>query len=172
MIEAIKIDDIGIELAVNGIASGDSQHELFTDSFSELKVRITNRTSETIAPFIRIQPSIRNQPHNISLDLAKKLVWNGILQEVLPDLPAKGTAEISIGLTPLARGEFEISVSVEEARLNEPPQEQKKTEGGRPRANTKTMMDAILGAKERRIWHSREPCIVVVRDEDSDDDDE
>lgn len=172
MIEAIKIDDIGIELAVNGIASGDSQHELFTDSFSELKVKITNRSSETIAPFIRIQPSIRNQPHNISLDLAKKLVWNGILQEVLPDLPAKGTAEISIGLTPLARGEFEISVSVEEARLNEPPQEQKKTEGGRPRANTKTMMDAILGAKERRIWHSREPCIVVVRDEDSDDDDE
>jgi hypothetical protein len=172
MIEAIKIDDIGIELSVNGTPTGDSAHELLTDSFSELKVKITNRTSNTISPFLRIQPSIRNQPHNVSLDLSKKLVWNGILQDVLPDLPGKETVETRIGLTPLARGEFEISASVEEARLQEPPREQKPTEGGRPRANTRTMMDAILGARERRIWHSREPCIVVVRDQDSDDDDE
>jgi trafficking protein particle complex subunit 9 len=172
MIEAIKIDDIGIELSVNSIGDASPRHELFTDSFSELKVKITNRTSETISPFLRVQPSIRNQPHNISLDLSKKLVWNDILQEVLPDLPSKGTAEISIGLTPLARGEFEISASVEESHLHESPQEKKPTEGTRPRANTRTMMDAILGAKERRIWHSREPCIVVVRDEDSDDDDD
>jgi hypothetical protein len=34
------------------------------------------------------------------------------------------------------------------------------------------MMDAILGARERRIWHSRQPCIVVVKDQDSDDDDD
>jgi hypothetical protein len=172
MIEALKIDDIGIELSVNGIGSRDLKQELFTDSFSELKVKITNRTSDTISPFLRIQPSIRNQPHNISLDLSKKLVWNGIQQEVLPDLPGHETAEIRIGLTPLARGEFEISASVEEARLQESPHDEKPTEGRRPRANTRTMMDAILGAKERRIWHSREPCIVLVRDEDSDDDDD
>jgi hypothetical protein len=169
MIEAIKIDDIGIELSVNSIGSEDAQDELFTDSFSELKVKITNRTSETISPFLRVQPSIRNQPHNLSLDLSKKLVWNGILQEVLPDLPGQTTTEISIGLTPLARGEFEISASVEEARLQNPLQEERPKEAARPRANTRTMMDAILGAKERRIWHSREPCVVVVRDEDSDD---
>jgi hypothetical protein len=171
MIEAIKIDDIGIVLSVNGNPSGDSEHELLTNSFSELKIRIINRTSETISPFLRVQPSIRNQPHNISLDLSKKLVWNGTLQEVLPNLPSKETAEISIGLTPLARGDFEISASVEEARLQESPREEKPAEGGRPRANTRTMMDAILGAKERRIWHSRQPCIVAVRDQDSDDDD-
>ena len=172
MIEAIKIDDIGIELSVNGIGSGSLQHVLFTDSFSELKVKITNRTAETISPFLRLQPAIRNQPHNLSLDLSKKLVWNGILQEVLPDLPGKGTTEIRIGLTPLARGELEISASVEEARLHGPPQGDKPAEGARPRANTRTMMDAILGAKERRIWHSREPCVVVVRDEGSDDEDD
>ncbi|PMD43074.1 Trs120-domain-containing protein [Hyaloscypha variabilis F] len=172
MIEAIKIDDIGIELSVNSIGSEDTQDELFTDSFSELKVKITNRTSETISPFLRVQPSIRNQPHNLSLDLSKKLVWNGILQEVLPDLPGQTTTEISIGLTSLARGEFEISASVEEARLQNPLQEERPKEAARPRANTRTMMDAILGAKERRIWHSREPCVVVVRDEDSDDDED
>jgi trafficking protein particle complex subunit 9 len=172
MIEAIKIDDIGIELSVNGIGSQDGQHELFTNSFSELKVKITNRTSDTISPFLRIQPSIKNQPHNISLDLSKKLVFNGILQEVLPDLPGHKTAEVSLGLTALARGEFEISASVEEARLQEHQQDEKPVEGRRPRANTRTMMDAILGAKERRIWHSREPCVVLVRDEDSDDDDD
>lgn len=173
MIEAIKIDDVCIELSVNSIDSKESQQDLFTDNFSELKVKITNRTSEAICPFLRIQPSIRNQPHNISLDLSKKLVWNGILQEVLPDLAGNSTTEISIGLTALARGEFEISASVEEARLQEPTQDERGTgEGRRPRANTRTMMDAILGAKERRIWHSREPCVVVVRDADSDDDED
>jgi hypothetical protein len=100
------------------------------------------------------------------------LVWNGTLQEVLPNLPSKETAEISIGLTPLARGDFEISASVEEARLLATGREEIPTEGPRPRANTRTMMDAILGAKERRIWHSRQPCIITVRDEGSDDDDE
>jgi hypothetical protein len=29
-----------------------------------------------------------------------------------------------------------------------------------------------MGSKERRIWHSREPCVVLVRDEDSGDEDD
>ena len=168
MIEAVKIDDIGIDLSVNGNTA--FKHEMATDTFSELKVRITNRTNEPINPLLRLQPSLRNQSHNVSLDLSKKLVWNGILQQTLPPLAGKDSIEIIFGVTALARGEFDIGASVEETVLKEEPKKEGKSEGGgRPRANTRTMMDAVLGARERRIWHTRETCRVVVRDEDSDD---
>lgn len=180
MIEGIKIDDVGIEISVTDVPSSDSRYELITDELAELRVRITNRSEKTLWPLLRVQPSIRNQPHNVSLDLSKKLAWNGTLQQTLPPLKGKETVEISLGVTPLARGEFEISASVEEARLVEEGVvgEGVRKEGeGRKRANTKEMMDAVLGAGERRIWHSREGCVVVVRDaveeeSGSDDDDE
>jgi hypothetical protein len=168
MIEAVKIDDVAIDISINNATQVIAKHQLVTDAFSEIKVRISNRTAETIYPLLRLQPSCKNQPHNIALDLTKKLVWNGILQQTLPPLPGTETIEVKFGVTALARGEFEIGASVEEACLQSPPPEPTKT--GRPRANTKQMMDAILGARERRIWHSREPFIVVVRDEDSDED--
>lgn len=172
MIEAIKIDEIGIDLSINGTTS-KSRHEISTDGFAELKARISNQTTEPIFPMLRIQPSIRNQSHNTSLDLARKLIWNGVLQQTLPPIPGKGSVEISIGMTALCRGEFEISASVEEARLKDQPLVEEVKEGVmRPRANTRTMMDAVLGVKERRIWHSREPCVVLVRDGDGSDDDD
>ncbi|CZT50185.1 related to hypercellular protein (hypA) [Rhynchosporium secalis] len=169
MIEALKIDDIGIDISIND--NTGSKHEMTTDVFSELKVRIKNRTKELINPLLRIQPSLRNQPHNISLDLSKKLVWNGTLQQTLPPLPGKETLEIVFGVTALSKGEFDISASVEEAQLVEEPKKPENSEkGGRPRASTRTMMDAVLGARERRIWHCREACRVVVRDEKDGDD--
>ena len=172
VIEAIKIDDIGIELFVNSKMTGKRKCEVSTDSFSEIQIQINNRTSEPIYPLLRLQPSLRNQPHNLSLDLSKKFAWNGALQQTLPQLPGNESTEVSIGITPLCRGEFEISASVEEARLLDPPKEAAEGESGeaRPRANTRTMMDALLGAKERRIWHSREPCLLIVTDEEIDDD--
>jgi len=144
MIEAIKIEEIGIELTLNGCKSQKSRHEVFTDNFAELKVRISNRTTEPVFPMLRIQPSLRNQPHNISLDLSRKLVWNGILQQTLPQIPGKESVEISIGMTALCRGEFEISASVEEARMKDLPLEEGKDGAARPRANTRAMMDAVL----------------------------
>ncbi|TVY12813.1 Transport protein particle subunit [Lachnellula arida] len=172
MIEAVKIEEIGIELMVNGATFQQPRHDVFTDSFAEFKVRISNRTAAPIFPMLRVQPSLRNQPHNVSLDLSRKLIWNGILQQALPQIPGKESVEIGIGMTALCRGEFEISASVEEARLKDLPPEEGKGGVTRPRANTRAMMDALLGAKERRMWHSREPCLIVVRDEDSCDDDD
>lgn len=169
VIEAIKIDDIGIDISVDGNKAGDPTHEVRTDAFSKIGIRISNRSTEPIIPLLRLQPSIRNQPH--ALDLSKKFVWNGTLQQTLPLLPAGESIEVSLGMTCLCRGEFEISASVEEARLLGLPEEKEEKGMARPRANTRSMMDALLGTKERRIWHSREPCLVVVKDEESDDED-
>jgi hypothetical protein len=171
MIEAIRIDDIAIDLSINNIPSTDLNYNLFTDEFSELKIKITNRTSSLLHPLVRVQPSIRSPAHNIALDLSKKLAWNGTLQQTLEPLAGKETVEISLGITALARGIFEIGASVEEARLIEPPKGEA-PEGGRPRANTRQMMDAVLGSRERRIWHSRQPCVIIVRDEESDSESE
>jgi hypothetical protein len=170
MIEAIKIDDIGIDLWIDGSDSAAAKYELLTDIFSELRVRIHNRSSEAVYPLLRLQPSIRNHLHSASLDLTKKLVWNGVLQQTLPPLRAKESIEIGVGVTALARGEFEIGASVEEAFLHDPPI--RESGEGRPRANTKSMMDAVLGTRERRIWHAREPCLVTVMDGDGDSDDD
>ncbi|KAH8594774.1 TRAPP II complex [Bisporella sp. PMI_857] len=171
IIEAIKIDDIGIELSINGAQKGSIKHNICTDTFAELKACVINRGTTAIRPLLRIQPALRNQPHNLSLELSKKFVWNGTLQQALPLLPAKGSIEICLGMTALCRGEFEISASVEEAGLL--ISEDGKVKGsGRARANTKLLMDSLLGTKERRIWHSREPCLLVVRDQESDDDDD
>jgi hypothetical protein len=171
IIDTIKIDDVGIDISLSGNKSRNAKYELLTDSFSELSVRVSNRTTDPISPFIRIQPSLRNQPHNASLDLSKKFIFNGTLQQALPQIPANGSVEVGFNVTALCRGEFEISASVEEVRLLD--SDGTAEDGGtRRRADTRTMMDALLGTKERRIWHSREPCLLIVRDEDSDDDDD
>lgn len=170
VVEALKIDDIGIKIFING-ESGSSKHKILTDSFSQLKVLVTNLATEPIFPLLRIQPSSSNRSHNSSLDLSKKFVYNGTLQQTLPLLNPQESVETVIGITALCRGEYEISASVEEAKLLG-SQYSGTVEGGRPRANTKIMMDALLGAKERRIWHSREPCLLTVKDDDNSDKDE
>lgn len=170
VVEALKIDDIGIEIFVNG-EGGNVRHEILIDSFSELKVRVSNRSSQPIFPLLRLQPSQSNRPHNLSLDLSKKFVYNGTLQQTLPLLASNESVEITIGIIVLCRGEYEVSASVEEAKLLSSGDEGT-GQGGRPRANTRMMMDALLDTKERRIWHSRGPCLLVVKDEGSDEDDE
>ncbi len=123
-------------------------------------------------------PSLRHRPLNVALDFTRKFAWNGTLQRALPPLAAGSATEVALGAVPLCRGEFEISASVEETRLWSPPAAANKDSNDnddvaagtvppptrRERSETEIMMDAVLGAKERRIWHSRRPCFVSVRD--------
>ncbi|KAI9641392.1 hypothetical protein NHQ30_010194 [Ciborinia camelliae] len=169
VIDAIRIEDITIDISIND--KPGPKHDIHTDTFSSITVRISNRSPNPIHPLLRLQPSIRNHSLTQTLDLSKKFVWNGVLQQTLPQIPGNEQVEVNIGMTPLCRGEFELSASVEEVRLAEPLKEEVDVkEGGRPRASTKNLMDTMLGAKERRIWHSREPCLLVVKDEDDDTD--
>ncbi|TGJ79610.1 hypothetical protein E0Z10_g9140 [Xylaria hypoxylon] len=182
MIEAIKIDEVGIDISVENPQSEQAQdleNDVFVDEFVQVKVQITNRTNQPVYPTVRIMPSLRNRPVIVALDFTRKFAWNGTLQQTLPLLNAKSSTELRIGATALCRGEFEISASVEETQLWKMPADSSKSESNghgqtedeeqetirqRERADTQTMMDAVLGARERRIWHSRRPCIVAVRD--------
>ncbi|KAK1760757.1 hypothetical protein QBC47DRAFT_334670 [Echria macrotheca] len=183
MIEAVKVDEVGIaiELVDSSLSSSEEDdgeggydkacHVVYVDEFFELRVRMTNRTDTPIYPLLRWMPALSHRPTNVSIDFTRKFAWNGTLQQVLPVLPAKGSLEVSTGVTALCRGEFEVMASVEETRLWVPSEEEEKKKrasraGGRPRSETETLMDAVLGKRERRIWHSRRPCVVVVKDRD------
>ncbi|KAI1138750.1 Trs120-domain-containing protein [Hypoxylon sp. FL0543] len=174
MIEAIKIDEVGIDVSVEDAETENSPREgngntIFTDEFAQIRVVITNRTHEPIYPTLRLMPSLCHRPLNVALDFTRKFAWNGTLQQTLPLIEAKSSTEVVMGVIPLCRGEFEVSASVEETQLWTTTTEKEK-EGGketvvrRERSDTEIMMDAVLGAKERRIWHSRRPCRVCVRD--------
>lgn len=183
MIEAVKIDEVGIEISVvtpddddssdddDGDDNGNGDGTVTVDEPFELRVRITNRTDAPIYPTLRVMPALCHRPLSVALDFTRKLAWNGTLQQALPALPGGATVEVTTGVTALCRGEFEVTASVEETRLATKGEEEARrrrrtaTAGGRPRSETETlMMDAVLGKRERRIWHARRACRVFVRD--------
>ncbi|KAI2633847.1 Trs120-domain-containing protein [Xylaria nigripes] len=178
MIEILKLDDVEIGVSVTNPQAEspqDAENNILVDDFVQITVHITNRMSEPIYPTLRVMPSLRHRPANVALDFTRKFAWNGALQQTLPLLPAKSTTEVRIGATALCRGEFEICASVEETQLWKGAAEKSKRDSRpvideqemirqRERAETLSMQDAALGAKERRIWHSRRPCVVAVRD--------
>ncbi|KAI1104311.1 Trs120-domain-containing protein [Jackrogersella minutella] len=167
MIEAIKIDEVGIDISIGDPQAQSSPQEgstIYTDQFTQIKVVITNRMDEPIYPTLRLMPALCHRPPNVALDFTRKFAWNGTLQQSLPLIAARTSTEVVLGAMALCRGEFEISASVEETQLWKAPASTPPAAPRRERSETEIMMDAVLGAKERRIWHSRRPCRVCVRD--------
>ncbi|KAK3359242.1 TRAPP II complex [Lasiosphaeria hispida] len=179
MIEAVKVEEVGIEISVVEPSDDEGDDDdsassvqtkakkannvVYVDEFFQLRVRITNRTDQPVYPSLRVMPSLCRRPLNVALDFTRKFAWNGTLQQALPLLPGKGHVDVVTGVTALCRGEFEVAASVEETRLWTPSSAEEKRRT-RPRSETQTMMDMVLGKKERRIWHARRGCRVLVRD--------
>ncbi|KAL0943860.1 hypercellular protein [Colletotrichum truncatum] len=172
MMDALRIDDIGIDICVkDNIADngGSIDHSILVDNFVQIKIDITNRSAQPVYPMLRLMPALCHRPLNVALDFTRKFAWNGTLQQALPLLAAKSSVEVEIEAMALCRGEFEIAASIEEYQIWEEPKEEKekdKEKEGRQRSDTQTMMNALLGVKERRIWHSRQPCVIQVIDHD------
>ncbi|KAH7033336.1 hypercellular protein A [Microdochium trichocladiopsis] len=161
---------------------------VLVDDFLQVRVRVSNRSSKPVYPLVRLLPSLRNRPANVALDFTRKFAWNGTLQQALPVLEGNTSTELVIGATALCRGEFEIAASVEETQLwveaeegagsatQKPTTDSSSGTGGaaataaatvttRPRSGTDLVMANMLGAQERRIWHTRQPCLVTVCDD-------
>ncbi|KAM3539858.1 hypothetical protein ARSEF1564_007228 [Beauveria bassiana] len=171
MIEAIKIDevDIGISMEPADGEKGDGPikgaNTAKMDEFMNLKVHIMNRTCRPILPMLRLMPALCHRPLTVALDYTRKIAWNGTLQLLLPKLEANSSHDFVLGFTALCRGEFEIMASVEEVLVWE-PDEAEKQRHSRPRSNTQEAMDAVLGVKQRGIWHSRHSFKLLVTDDD------
>lgn len=172
MLEAVKVDEVGIEISVENTSAESScgertqqSSQIAVDQFVKLRVEVSNRTAKPIYPLLRLTPALCHRTLSVALDYTRKFAWNGTLQRTLPLLAPRSSTVVELGVTALCRGEFEISASVEEFQIWQEPQERDGgTEGGRPRSDTQSMLDAALGPRERRMWHSRRPCLVTVRD--------
>ena len=168
MIDAMRIDDIEIDFSIrtleepshsdtdhfvkgNKVQTGRVHFVLQTNVFATLTARISNHSSNLLHVLLRLQPSLRNQPHNIALDLSKRFAWTGMLQRPLhPPLEPGETREADLGIVALCEGNFEIGATVEEIR----PNVKQPTQNG----------SLPLGAAKRRIWHAREPCLIDAVD--------
>ncbi|KGO70660.1 TRAPP II complex, Trs120 [Penicillium italicum] len=175
MVEAMRLEDIEMKFSLTSPSSspetsdaveqtGRSRFRVKTDDLLTLNVTIHNRSSRPIHPLLRLQPSLRHQPNNIALDLTRRLVWTGMLQQALPILQSGESTNASIGVTVLCRGEYEFGASVEEARLLRPSFDDYGDSAAR--YNDDGIMDTF-GAdvvRRRRIWHAKELCIIHASD--------
>lgn len=166
MVDAIKIDEVGIDISIEPSVEGGegAGNTAYVDELTQVKVKVTNRTSKPILALVRLLPSLCHRPLNVALEYTRKLAWNGTMQQLLPVMPAKGSAEFVIGVTALCRGEFELTATVEEVQVWE--DKAKRGSLTRPRSDTQAMLDAAVGAKERRMWHSSQPYILRAADRD------
>lgn len=171
MVEAIKLEDIMIEMILKGDTSTESEvsvrqigrakFEVAVDEFLTLRTRLWNRSSYPISPVLRLQPHVASFQHSVALDLDKRFSWTGALQRKLPVIQAGQTVETELGIVPLCSGIFEIGATVDEAEIFLSPSEQ---EGKRARSDTQTLLQGnILGEPKLRSWHMQEPCMVVAK---------
>ncbi|KAL7958926.1 TRAPP II complex [Trichoderma compactum] len=165
MIDIVKVGEIGIDISVERPGESESSiNTAYVDEFIQVRVRVTNRTSRPVSSLVRLLPALCHRSVNIALDYTRKFVWNGTLQQLLPELQGGASTDFVIGVSALCRGEFELTASVEEVQVwedgGEQPQERPQSDSTQPRG------DAAIGVKERRMWHSRRPCILTVKDSD------
>ena len=164
MIDVLKVEhvDISFEIKPDVKASADTADSVKTlgrshylvpvESFATLHIRIHNRSKDKLALLLRLQPSLRDQPHNIALDLSRRFAWSGVLQQALhPALEPGDVREAKLGIVSFAAGNYEVNATVEEIK------------GLRRMAATS--VDGIIGnGPERRIWHARMPCLIDAVD--------
>ncbi|MCJ1462510.1 hypothetical protein MMC07_001112 [Pseudocyphellaria aurata] len=159
MVSALRLDDLEIALSIHSSSSpspsspniqqlSPSRYVIPTSEFLSLRTTLTNRSSDPIHPLLRLQPALKDQPHNIALDISKKFLWNGVLQQALPELAPGASRAVDMDFVVLCPGVFEIGAVAEEVQV------------------LRRDVDAAgLGADpERRIWGLREPCVLVARD--------
>ena len=175
MVDAVKLEDFVIELVLRkGFDEGGdaglqqvsrSAYRVHTESQLSLVARITNRLSHPIYPLVRLQPSVRDQPPHLALDLSKRLAYNGLLQRALPVLGAGEMQEASIGLVFLAAGEYDVGASVEETRVWKPVSGTELGLGKDKGADTGDVGTLGTEASGRRVWYGRDPLLIDVFDD-------
>ncbi|PWW77774.1 TRAPP II complex protein [Tuber magnatum] len=172
MVETIRIEDIGIDVSVRQVEEqvrkvGPAKYLVVTDTFLTLATTLTNRTTRTVTPLLRLLPALRNQGANggAAMDLTRRLAFNGLLQQSLRPLEPGEVRVVEIGFVALCKGEFEVSASIEEVRRGS---------GGRDGADRDGYegvlgpdgipIDVVAKMIGRKTWVSREMCVVVARD--------
>ncbi|KAL7272815.1 hypothetical protein RUND412_004361 [Rhizina undulata] len=161
MVETVRIEEVGIDLSVVTLEGQAVRRDiggryiLPTTTFQKLLVTVSNRSSRAIRPLLRILPALRNHPVTSALELSRRFAWNGCLQQGMGGIGPGATREVEVGFVVLARGEYEVSASIEEVRDGEG--EQMVGLDGMP-------VDVVGRCIGRRCWVGREGVGIVARD--------
>lgn len=197
MIPALKLEDLDISLSVGPCASypptpppesrsetksevnsssvkilGPSTFALPTSTFLTLTTTLYNRTAYPIHPLLRLQSLLRNQTHDIALDLTKRFCWNGVLQRALPVLSGGERRSVSLDFCVLCKGTYEVGASVEEVRrMRVDTAEGEEVEGkgtgdGADEEGDFASRGMVDGTGERRVWYAGEPCVIIATEPD------
>ena len=133
-------------------SKGKGHFEIPTETFVTLRVRVHNRSRDRLSLLLRLKPALRDQPHNIALDLSRRLAWSGVLQQALhPPLEPGDPCEVQLDLVVFAEGKYEVNATVEEIK-------------GRAKTSIPAGPNGIGTIPERRIWHARSPCLIDAID--------
>lgn len=169
MVSALRLDDLKIALSIQTLSPASPSYPISppspkiqqisptkyivpTSDFLTLRTTLTNRSPHPIHPLLRLQPALKDQPHNIALDISKKFLWNGVLQQALPVLGPGESRAVEMDFVILCRGVFEIGAVVEEVRV--------------------LRREEAVGLEvdpERRVWGLQEGCVLVARDSEDGD---
>ena len=173
MVSLLRLGDVDVSMVVNtaqpdlSVDESDPVKQLGAQtfyvnigSFLRLRTTLRNRSDAAIRPLLRLQPTLAGQPHNIALDLGKKLLVNGILQRALPILKPGEETSVDTGFVVLSAGLYEWNACVEEVKATGQVEDEKQ------RARAKTGDNNIRGAVGRRVWYGEGPCVVVAEDND------
>lgn len=165
MIDVVKINDVDIDISIVSDSTEDkaANHDVaYVDEFIKVKVEVYNRTAQPIVPLVRLMPALCHRPLTVALEYTRKFAWNGTLQQLLPVIAPQSSGEFVLGVTVLCRGQFELTASVEEVVLADEDRAAKEKQA-RHRSGSQ-MGEVLVGMKERRTWHSREPFLLTVQD--------
>lgn len=162
MVEAVKCDDVGISMRVetdDGSAQvqrlASARFSVSAETFLTLKTNIKNRSSSPIRAMLRLQPSLAHLVGDAALEVGKRVMWTGLLQQAIPLLKPREEREVKLGLCFLCPGDYEVGALVEE------------TVPGVPAVDAADGEEDLEGrylmlGRERRVWCVKEPCVMHV----------
>ncbi|KAG9753006.1 Trs120-domain-containing protein, partial [Aureobasidium melanogenum] len=165
MIETVRLQDITTTMSVTATENDDVQQtgrSRFTvkaESLLTLRTTVHNKSNATIKALLRLQPTLADQSSvETSLDISRRLLFSGVLQQRLPPLSPHGSVTVELGLCPLVSGEFEVGAMVEEIALSVPARK----EIGEVETEDFEAGKEGLARKERRVWRGEEACRIIV----------
>ena len=173
MISALKLDDVAIHMSVvqaDELREDSSHHPQLvhqiapdkytvpTSRFLTLSTTLYNRSSLPIRPLLRLQPTLASQARDVALDLHRKLLVNGTLQQPVSILQPKETVIVDTTFMVLAKGTYEWGSTVEEVSM---AKEEKNIVGARKRAGTGEP-DLNIDNQGRRVWNGDRKCTIIA----------
>jgi len=200
MVETVRVDDVGIRMEIIPSPHGKSTESqgagevvelapgsfqkpapnkftLKTDQFYNLRTTITNRTTRSILPILRLSPSLRNQHISVALDLSRRFAFDGLLQQAIRRISPGESTSVEMGFVVLCRGEFEVTAGVEEVRAGRWGMDvggaggYMTARGGADAGKEVKKLgpdgipeDILEGVVGKRSWVGREVMTMVVRD--------